>query len=315
MKSLYPEILPFNTFFLTTESQHSVYVEQSGNVHGVPVIFLHGGPCSGTKPDHRRFFNPEKYHIILLDQRGSGQSLPFGECFANTTQDLIEDLERIRIQLGIGKWLLFGGSWGAALALLYAQQYADKVLGLILRGTFLARAKDLEWFIKQGVARIYPEQWLKLAYSVAQNSQADIVTALYEVLMSDDELAKRRVTKAWVEWGSLVTLGTDYQDGNNLSVTDKMVKQVRMELHYAKHNYFIKENQIIDQCGLLKDIPAIVIHGQNDLVCPLEAGYSLAQALPNAEYVVLPTAGHIAQGEEMIDALVSASDKMLKIIE
>ncbi len=315
MKSLYPEIIPFNTFFLNTNSQHSVYVEQSGTVDGVPVIFLHGGPCSGTKPDHRRFFNPEQYHIILLDQRGSGQSLPFGDCVSNTTQDLIDDMERIRHQLGIHQWVLFGGSWGAALSLLYAQQYADKVLGMILRGTFLARAKDLDWFIKQGVARIYPEQWHKLAGTVAQNNRPDIVPALYEILLGNDELAKRRVTKAWMEWGSLVTLGADYQNDNSQAITDKMVKQVRMELHYAKHNYFIQENQIIDQCDLIKHIPTIIIHGQKDLVCPLEAGYTLAKALPQAEYIVLSNSGHIAQGEEMIDALVSASDKMLKIIE
>ena len=156
MKTLYPEISPFHTFFLETGSKHSVYVEQSGIPEGIPVLFLHGGPCSGTKPDHRRFFNPEHYHIILFDKRGCGLSLPFGELENNTTQDLIDDMERIRQHLSIEQWMLFGGSWGAALALLYAQQHQDKVLGMIIRAVFLARLQDLEWFAKVGANLIYP---------------------------------------------------------------------------------------------------------------------------------------------------------------
>lgn len=312
MKTLYPAITPFNSFFLNTASQHSVYIEQCGNAEGIPVIFLHGGPCSGTKPDHRRFFNPEEYHIILMDQRGSGQSLPYGECEANTTQDLIDDMEQIRQLLGLEQWLLFGGSWGAALALLYAQQHTEHVCAMILRGTFLARNKDLDWFIAQGVNRIYPEQWARLVKSVANSQQRNLVPALYEALNSQDELSKRRVTKAWVEWSGLITLGSNYKPENTQSITDEMVKQARMELHYAKHKYFIEENQIINHCTLLQNIPTVIIHGQNDLVCPLEAGYSLSKALPHADYIVLENAGHIAQGEEMIDALVSATDQFLK---
>ena len=151
MKQLYPEISPFHTFYLQTESVHRVYVEQCGNPAGIPAIFLHGGPCSGTKPDHRRFFDPECYHIILMDQRGCGLSQPFGELAGNTTQDLLADMERIRQQLRIEQWLLFGGSWGGTLALLYAQQYPDRVLGMVLRGVFLARKMDMDWFLQQGV--------------------------------------------------------------------------------------------------------------------------------------------------------------------
>ncbi|MGZ5622277.1 MAG: prolyl aminopeptidase [Methylobacter sp.] len=313
MKILYPEIEPFQTFFLDTGSKHAVYVEQSGNPEGIPVIFLHGGPCSGTKPDHRRFFNPEFYRIILFDQRGCGLSLPFGELENNTTQDLIDDMERIRHQLAIEQWLVFGGSWGGALALLYAQQQKDKVIGLILRAVFLARQRDLDWFAKDGASKIYPEQWQRLIESIPEQRSDNLVQGLCDVLWGEDEMAQRRGAKEWMAWSGQVSLGNDYQPSpKGKHSTEKMVKQVRMELHYAKHCYFIVENQILDNCERLAKIPTVIIHGRYDLVCPMEAGYSLHKELPNAEYIVLPNAGHIARGEEMIDALVTATDRFAK---
>jgi proline iminopeptidase len=310
MKTLYSEITPYHTFFLETGSKHSVYVEQSGNPDGIPVIFLHGGPCSGTKPDHRRFFNPERYRIILFDQRGCGLSLPFGELEDNTTQDLIDDMERIRQYLGIAQWLVFGGSWGAALALLYAQQHQDKVAGMIIRAVFLARQQDLDWFARDGATRIYPEQWQRLLESIPEQSRGKLVEGLCAALLGKDEVAKRRVAREWMAWGGQVALGNDYKRGRQSDhVTGKMVKQVRMELHYARHCYFIKENQILENCASLYNIPTVIIHGRQDLLCPLEAGMKLHQALPDADYIVLANAGHIAQGPEMIDALVSATDK------
>jgi len=315
MKTLYPEISTYNQFFLETGCQHSVYVEQSGNPDGIPVIFLHGGPCSGTKPDHRRFFNPECYRIILFDQRGCGLSLPFGALENNTTQDLIDDMDRIRKNLKIDKWLLFGGSWGGALALLYAQQYCHFVTGMILRGVFLVRRQDLDWFAKDGVNRIYPEQWQRLLESLEAVEPDSLVVGLCAALWGADEVAQRRVTKEWMAWGGQVALGNDYNPASqNDHVTEKMVKQVRMELHYAKNNYFIKEGQVLDGCSTLSHIPTIIIHGRQDLVCPIEAGMSLHQVMPHAEYVVLPNAGHIAQGAEMIDALVVATDKFAEVL-
>ena len=315
MKTLYPEISPYHTFFLETGTQHAVYVEKSGNPDGIPVIFLHGGPCSGTKPDHRRFFNPDFYHIILFDQRGCGLSVPFGELEHNSTQYLIDDMERIRQHLGVEQWLLFGGSWGAALALLYAQQQPDKVMGMIIRAVFLARQQDLEWFAKVGVNLIYPEQWQRLLESIPEHNRKELISGLCAALGGNDEVAKRRVAKEWQAWGAQVALSNDYiPDRQNEHVTEKMVKQVSMELHYAKQHYFVTENQILENCALLRNIPTVIIHGRQDLVCPIEAGMKLHQALPEAEYIILPNAGHIAQGAEMIDALVSATDKFVNVL-
>ncbi len=314
MKILYPEIDPHHIFFLETGSKHSVYVEVSGNPDGIPVIFLHGGPCSGCKPDHRRFFNPQLYRVILFDQRGCGRSLPFGEIEGNTTQDLIDDMERIRSQLGISNWLVFGGSWGGALGLLYAQQHADKVVGMIIRGVFLARPQDMDWFVVSGVNRIYPESWEYLVGSVPQKSRSHLVDGLWELISGDSAIASR-VAKAWQGWNGQVALGKLFQpDGETEQVSEGFIKQVRMELHYAKQQYFIEDNQILSQCGRLAKIPTVIIHGQYDLVCPLESGLSLHRALPGSEYIVLPNAGHIAQHEEMIDALVAATDKFAALL-
>lgn len=316
MKSLYPSIEPFYHSLLKTEGEHSVYVEQSGNPKGMPVIFLHGGPCSATKPHHRCFFNPEKFHIILMDQRGCGQSQPFGELHNNTTQFLIDDMESIRKQLNIEKWLVFGGSWGGTLTLLYAQQHKEKVLGMVIRAVFLARKKDMDWFIKEGVGRIYPEKWQQLLNSVPKQSNVDIVSKLYDAILSEDKLTRKRVAKAWMDWGGQVALLNDFQEDNqNLPITEHMVRQVQMELHYAKNEYFISENQVLKTCDGLQHIPTIIIHGRNDLVCPVEAGLSLSKQLPNAEFKILPNAGHIASGDEMINALVDATDKMLELIQ
>ncbi len=307
MKTLYPEIQPFQSFFLETGSPHRVYVEQSGNAAGIPVIFLHGGPCSGTKPDHRRFFNPAQYHIILFDQRACGLSIPFGELDGNTTQHLLADMESIRQHLGIDQWLVFGGSWGGALALLYAQQHTERVSGLVIRAVFLARQKDLDWYAKDGANRIFAEQWQQLLDSLPDPHTEDILVSLCAVFWGDDLELQARVAQPWLTWGALTALGNAYQ-AKELAITGQTFKQIRMELHYAKHHYFISENQILDNCGVLQAIPTRIIHGRQDFLCPLEAGIKLHQALPQASLVVLPNAGHIAQHPEMIDALVAATD-------
>lgn len=311
MKTLFPSLEPFDHFFLKTGSVHSVYVEQCGNPQGIPIIFLHGGPCSGCKPDHRRFFDPSYYHIILFDQRGCGRSLPFGELDHNTLPDLIADMERIRQHLKLEKWILFGGSWGATLALAYAQRHVKRVQAMILRGSFLARAQDMRWFLgQQGVSLIFPEMWQHLANSIPVEQRTDhLFGDLCSVLWGKDELAIRRITKAWQIWGGQVALGNAFELREE-HVTEYDIKQVRMEIHYAKNHYFLAENELLTHCEKLRHLPITLIHGRNDLVCPIESVWQLHQALPQAKYVVLPNSGHIAQGDEMIDALVSATESL-----
>ncbi len=311
MKTLFSPIEPFNYFFLKTDNVHSIYVEQCGNPNGVPVVFLHGGPCSGCKPDHRRFFDPNFYHIILLDQRGCGRSLPFGELENNTLFDLISDLEQIRAFLKIEKWILFGGSWGATLSLAYAQKHIERVQAMIVRGTFLARLQDMHWFLsKYGVASIYPEMWEYIFDSIPNSQRTDDLLAdLCRVLWGKDELAVRRAVKAWQAWGGQVALGNlfEFRDEH---ITEKNIKQVRMEVHYAKHSYFLAENELLLHCDKLQHLPITIIHGRQDVVCPIEAAWKLHRALPNAKYIILKNSGHIAQGDEMIDALINATEEI-----
>ncbi len=312
MKPLYPQLEPYSSFALEVDNMHRIYVEQCGNPEGLPVIYLHGGPASGCKPDHRCFFNPDIYRIILFDQRGCGRSKPFGELKNNTTQHLIEDLENIRQHLEIKQWVLYGGSWGATLALLYAQQYRHAVSAMILRGIFLARENDLSWFAGNGANWIYPEMWETFMSSINYNGHAtDAMQVFFDCLWGEDKQRQLNAALGWSIWGAQVALGNEF-DLSTLpeSADSAMLEQVRIEAHYAKARYFLSENQILNNCKKIQDIPTIIIHGRRDLVCPLEAAWSLHKQLPKADYTCLPNTGHIAKGDEMIDALIRATDTM-----
>lgn len=310
MKVLYPELEPHAILHLQRD-RHQVYVEECGNPDGIPVVFLHGGPGSGCRPHHRRFFDPERYRIVLLDQRGSGRSTPHGELRNNTTPHLLRDLEYIRRRLEIERWLLFAGSWGATLALLYAEAHPARVSGMVLRGTFLARECDLHWFAGEGANRIYPERWHQFLQSLPEAEHSAPLPALHQRLLGKDELAQRRAARAWNLWSSQVALGDAFEvSAFNEHVPAEVLHKARMELHYAVNRYFIGENQILDHCGKLADIPAILIHGRRDLVCLPEAAYGLHQRLSHSSLRILPHAGHISAGQEMIDALVAAADEM-----
>ncbi len=311
MKALYPPIEPRAVHIFDVEGGHRLYVEECGKPDGIAVVFLHGGPGSGCKAYHRSFFDPDKYRVILLDQRGAGRSRPAGDLEHNTTEHLLADLEFVRLRLGVERWLLFGGSWGATLALLYAQRYPARVSGLVLRGTFLARQEDLDWYVKDGARRIYPERWAELMEALHGAGDGDPVAAIHSLLLGEDEVAQRRIARAWSAWGGQVTLGDEFhpaEQGSHVSST--LLHQARIELHYAFHRYFIEENQILRDCPLLPEVPVILIHGRRDLVCPVESAYTLSKAIPDARLRVLPGAGHIAGTAEMIDALVSAADEM-----
>lgn len=308
-KRLYPAIEPFATDWLATGDGHEVCVEQVGNPNGIPVIFLHGGPGSSCKDHHRCFFNPDKYHVILMDQRGAGRSRPLGELKNNTTQHLLADMEMIRETLGIEKWLLFGGSWGATLALLYAQAYPTRSLGLIIRGTFLARQADADWFLKDGANRLYPEAWARFIAAIPQQQRTELVAAYHQRLCNSDVSVRQQAGREWDMWGGAVVLG-DMFNADELAgeVPESAIAQARIETHYALNQYFIEENQILNKAALLLSLPCTIIHGRLDYMCPIESSYSLAQLLPQAKLVALPKATHLAAGDEMINALVSAAD-------
>lgn len=315
MKSLYPFIEPFAIHSLDVEGGHSLYVEECGNPSGLPVLFLHGGPAAGCKPYQRSFFDPEKYHIILFDQRGSGRSVPHGFLHHNRTQDLLADIETIRQHFNIARGLLFAGSWGATLALLYAQKHPGAISGLILRGTFLARARDMDWFIRDGANRIYPERWSEVSGVIAKSDQKDNLKALHELIEGEDEIAKRRAVKAWSNWASQLSEAQAFNPKKLEEHVDaSLIRQVRLELHYAIHHYFLNENQILETCKDLPNIPTILIHGRQDMVCPVESSYALKNLMPEADLRILPNSGHIATGDEMIDALVNAADEMIERI-
>lgn len=318
MKGLYPSTEPFSIQSLAVDNGHCLYFEECGNPAGLPVLFLHGGPGAGCKLHHRGFFDPGRYRTVLLDQRGAGRSTPHGELSANTTQHLLDDLESLRRHLNIERWLLFAGSWGATLALIYAQRHPECVLGMILRGSFLARPADLEWFMDKGAGRIYPEAWRRFMDFIPQAQQQNPVGYLYGLLTGEDELAQRRAARVWLQWGGQVTLGRDFDAAPlDKHLENEQLNKARIELHYATNGYFLKGfegvdpgNLILDGCPDIAHIPTIIVHGRNDMVCPAEAAFSLHQALPASELRILADAGHIADGETMIDALIDATDHM-----
>jgi len=309
-KTLYPSIEPFAVQWFKAGDGHEVYVEQVGNPKGMPVIFLHGGPGSSCKDHHRCFFDPDKYHIILMDQRGAGRSRPLAKLEHNTTAHLIADMEMIRQDLGVSQWLLFGGSWGASLALLYAQAHTNKVLGLIIRGTFLARRCDAEWFLKEGVNRLYPEAWQRFVDAIPQDERNDLVSAYHRRLVSAEPQIRQEAGREWDMWGGAVVLGEQFNaDELSGDVPEGAIAQATIETHYAKNGYFISENQILNDASCLANTPLTIIHGRLDYMCPIESSFSLSRVLPHARFIDLANSNHLAHGEEMIDALVSAADE------
>lgn len=310
MRELYPEIGVNNSYRLGVDPVHTLYVEETGNPRGIPAIFLHGGPGSGCKESHRRYFNPEKYRVALFDQRGCHRSTPAGETKNNSTQDLLQDIERIRERLGIEQWLVFGGSWGATLGLLYAQAHPSRVLAMVLRGTFLARQRDLDWFGKQGASMIFPDYWQEFAEIIPEPERGDIISAYHARVHGADRKVRESAALAWSKWaGRLVTYllpGADYVPED----AGKAVRDVLIETHYAKHRYFIDDNRILDNAALLPSVPIRIIHGRRDLTCTLDASWRLHRALPDSELVIVKEGGHLAGEPVMVDALVTATDEM-----
>ncbi len=292
---------------------HTLYIEESGDPNGLPVLFVHGGPGGGSNSSDRRFFDPQKYRIILFDQRGAGRSKPHAELRDNTTDKLIEDIEKIRQYLDIEQWVLFGGSWGSTLSLLYAQAYPERVRALVLRGIFLCRDKDLHWFYQDGADRIFPDYWRDFLQPIPKEDRGELMQAYYKKLTGDNELAKMAAAKAWSLWeGRCATLRPHPDVVANYSDPHLAISLARIEAHYFVNQCFIEPDQVLKNAAKLAGIPGVIIHGRYDIVCPLDNATELHQAWPDAELHIIRDAGHSANEPSITDALIKATNELVK---
>jgi proline iminopeptidase len=306
-ESLFPPIEPFDQGRLDTGDGHSIYYEQCGNPGGVPVVVLHGGPGSGSSPKQRRFFDPRHYRIVLFDQRGCGRSLPLGGTENNTTRALIGDIEALRERLGIGHWLVFGGSWGATLALAYAQAHPDRVAGLILRGVFLATRAELEWYC-DGLRRFLPEAWTAFSQAAGGAAGIELIARYYRQVHGADAATALTAARAWYAYDvhAIVAAGGSSGDA---PPNGQVLAQIKVQTHYLVHDCFIDEAQLLDRMDRIRRIPAIIVQGRLDLVCPPATARMLADAWPEADLVMVENGGHSAFNAPMADALVAACER------
>ncbi len=312
---LYPAIQPARTWRFPVTDLHTLYVEESGNPDGVPVVFLHGGPGGACEPGHRRFFNPEAYRIILFDQRGAGKSRPHASLEDNTTWDLVADIEKIRAMLDIERWVVFGGSWGSTLALAYAQTHPERVLGLVLRGIFLARDEDVRWFFGGVAARIFPEAWEHFLEPIPDGERDDLIGAYYRRLTSDNEIVRMGAAKAWSIWeGSSVTLLPDKNVVDHFSDPHIALSIARLECHYFTHGCFLRPNQLLDDMDRIQHLPGFIVHGRYDMVCPIDQALQLKQRWDNARLRVVNDAGHAVTEPGISSALVECCNAMLDFL-
>lgn len=312
MLTLYPDIKPYMRHSLAVDN-HRLYVEECGNPQGLPVLFVHGGPGAGCQPFHRRFFDPNVYHIVLFDQRGCGHSTPHATLEGNTTQALVEDMEKIREHLGIERWVLFGGSWGSTLSLVYAQTHPQRVLALILRGIFLCRPHEIKWFYQEGANRIFPDYWQDFVRPIPTQERTDLVAAYYRILTGKDEVLRMAAAKAWSTWeGRTLTLLEQSPVVEHFSSPSTALSLARIECHYFINDSFLETNQILRDADRLARIPGVIVHGRYDMVCPVENAWDLHQVWPQAEFKIIANAGHAASEEGIVDALVHATIKMAK---
>lgn len=313
MHALYPEIRPYVNHSLKVDKPHELHVEECGNPKGLPILFVHGGPGAGCEDYHRRFFDPEVYRIILFDQRGCGRSTPHASLEGNTTQALVSDIEAIRKLLGIDKWVLFGGSWGSTLSLVYAETHPERVLGLILRGIFLCRPHEIQWFYQQGASRLFPEAWQEYLAPIPEAEREDLLTAYHQRLTGDNELQRMTAAKAWSLWEAHTSnLRPSQAVAEHFGNPYTSLSLARIESHYFMSDTFLEENQILRDAHRLKGIPGIIVHGRYDVVCPVENAWQLQQAWPESELHITPDAGHSASEPGNIDALVQATIEMSK---
>ncbi|KHA78074.1 prolyl aminopeptidase [Janthinobacterium lividum] len=305
---LFPVLSPNRHGMLAVDDIHTIYWEECGNPDGIPVLFLHGGPGAGLSPQHRRFFDPQRYRVILFDQRGAGKSTPLGEWRNNTTQLLIADIERLRAQFGIGQWLVFGGSWGSTLALAYGQAHPEACLGFVLRGIFLCTQAEIDWFI-DGVRWFYPELYEEFAAPIPAEERGDLLAAYVKRILSSDPAVYWPAARAWSRFeGRRVYLMPQPEDAPN-DALDLGVG--RLESHYMANLGFFEEDQLIRNIGRIAHLPAVIVQGRYDAICPPLSAYRLQQAWPGAQLEMIPDAGHGALEHGIASALVRATERFV----
>ncbi len=315
MRDLFAPMTPYKSEFLKVSNLHTLYIEECGNPKAPAILFLHGGPGGGVGADHRRFFDPQKWRIILFDQRGCGKSTPFAELKENGTWELVADIEKIRTHLKIDHWVVFGGSWGSTLALSYATSHPQFVRGLILRGIFLLRDWEINWFYQEGTSRVFPDLWQDYLNLIPQDEQGNMVEAYYKRLTSENKEVRRKAAKAWSSWEggtSKLLIDKKLQDG---FAEEKFADAfARIECHYFINKGFFNEtNYLINNIHKIRHIPGIIIQGRYDLVCPMQSAFELHRAWPEADFIVCPESGHSAMEREIRSQLVTATDRMVTI--
>ncbi|MBN8241813.1 prolyl aminopeptidase [Nitratireductor aquimarinus] len=310
LRTLYPEIEPFDSGMLDVGDGHMIYWERVGTRGAKPAVFLHGGPGGGCGPTHRRAFDPEKYDVMLFDQRGCGRSLPHAELEANTTWHLVSDIERLRAMMGVEKWQVFGGSWGSTLALAYAETHPERVSELIVRGVYTLTRAELEWYYQFGVSQMFPEKWERFLAPIPQAERGDLMAAYRKRLVSEDRAVQLEAAKAWSLWeGETITLLPDPSLTEQHGDDDFAIAFARIENHFFVHGGWFEEGQLLRDAHKLVGIPGVIVHGRYDMPCPAHYAWQLHKAWPDAEFHLIEGAGHAFSEPGILDRLIRATDQ------
>ena len=312
-RTLYRPIEPYRTGRLRVSTVHELYFEECGNPKGKPALFIHGGPGAGAGKDSRRFFDPKRYRIVLFDQRGCGRSRPHASLEENTTWHLVADIEKLREQLGIERWLVFGGSWGSTLALAYAQAHPRRVSELVLRGIFMLRRAELRWFYQEGASALFPDRWEQYIAPIPSAERGDLIAAFHRRLTSDDRATQLAAAKAWSVWEAATShLFVSEENVRRWSDDEFAIAIARIECHYFVHGgFFHAEDQLLIRVDAIRQIPAVIVQGRYDVVCPMMSAWNLHKAWPEAEFHVVPDAGHSAFEPGITHQLITATDRFV----